>query len=89
MVSGLWAAGQAAAFCDGELRVLPAVSGRTGGGNLRTYPEQSAEQPYGGQQHDIHRRDTYQSQRKQEEIPEGTSGESGAGICEASAGRSE
>ena len=51
--------------------------------------EQSAEQPYGGQQHDIHRRDAYQGQRKQKEIPEGTGGESGAGICEASAGRSE
>ena len=34
MVSGLRAVGQAPAFCDGKLCVLPAVPGRTGSRNL-------------------------------------------------------
>lgn len=74
MVSGIRATGQVAAFREGKLRVLSTFSGRTGGGNLRAYSKQGAEQPDGGQQHGIHRQDAYQGQREQEKIPEETGG---------------
>lgn len=34
LFSGIGATGEAAAFCDGEIRILQTVSGRTGDGNL-------------------------------------------------------
>ena len=43
VVSGLWAVGRNPPFCNGELCVLQAVSGRTDRRNLCAHSEQSSE----------------------------------------------